>query len=317
VVAGLAGVSLYVVSPKTLSVEKRCTMLAVLSIAGAFVATVLFATRFSVADGRYLHVVLLPFCFILAIGLMALLKRIFPKHWEQSALLAFLGMLVLGHLITWGYQGYRLIPCASATKHNVDAGVEILPIDLTGDRVDEIVMYHRARTRAFVYRWQDGVFKLIPRWTRVAGAAADLMYAKDVKLNGKEDLLFYRPSNERLSVVQAKEFSCPDCSLPLEGDSETMISEMNKALPEIKRWYEGQSERMEIGFSQLKQISPDLAKLIENEREHLQVIEASLSSEKAWLVFNKSTAQLTVVNCSATLPESPSCEIKSQGLWRP
>lgn len=161
-------------------------------IAGSVFVICYYGATFPLPGGRYLHIALTPISLLIALGLTALLKTLLRSRAPAIATALLAAHVVLGSWLTLSYLGERYNGCLIAGPHTVPAGLAVRAADIDADGTDELLLFHRIRSRLFVAKLEDGNFQIVPRWTRAVGLPGDTLLADDLNGDGFDDVVFYR-----------------------------------------------------------------------------------------------------------------------------
>lgn len=225
-IGGLTGLFLSLFS-KVTSQEARRGVIVLASLVLLQVAALLsFASKFPLPHGRYLHPALLALVVLILIGwglwirllcrgtglLLAkcgAAKELSVKFPSVDNSIMFMGtalFFVFAQGLAFSFLLLKYRGCAFVPGHNVGGGVQVVPIDLDGDGVDEIEFFKRYDNRSyFAQEKSSGQWVMRPNWTRSFGLSPDNKAAFDFDGNGREEPISWRPSSRNLYIVPAEQ----------------------------------------------------------------------------------------------------------------
>jgi len=164
------------------TVLRKILFLSITSICGGLILFILGTRPFPIPNGRYLHP-LLPFAAIaLSVGLLNL-----PKY----ALTFTTSSFIFAHALTAHFFWLRYPSCRTDSELIMAPGVAMSAADINNDGEDELMLYQRAKNRAYFLNLSPKP-KIIREWTRAIGLPADNYALADVDAHKGADVVTRR-----------------------------------------------------------------------------------------------------------------------------
>lgn len=227
---------------------KAASLIAILI--GMLTLIVVFATKYPLPAGRYLHTIVTPFSILLALGLNGL----FSSHRARLAYSITVTALVFLVFSTTFFTFNRLKGefkrCKDIDLPYTTGGMAAQLGDIDGDGDRDIFLFHRIRNRLFVAENRNGQYSFQPAWTRLAGLVADEFEVADLNGDGLAEPVFRRVGSslwyaiDSRSIVEKRPAKTISFQSKFTPDSQALVADLNndnKAdlslyFPNLGRW---------------------------------------------------------------------------------
>jgi hypothetical protein len=196
---------------------------------------VMFASKYPLPAGRYLHTIVTPLSLLLAVGVSSLFSLV--KERRQAEVLSLALVLILfsaNSAFSFTFLREEFRECKKEQLPHVHGGVEARLGDVDGDGDNDLLLFHRIRNRLFIARKDKGRYELKPEWSRLAGLVADEFEVGDLNGDGLGDPVFRRVGAFLWSAVDARSIigDGPTRVVPFQSrftsNSQSAVADVNR-----------------------------------------------------------------------------------------